>query len=286
MQQFVPKHIFPDVQHFNAALRSVETRKLTGLSEQQKINMAVAVHLGKAKTPHYRFKDFDPVEWPNYYSWRYLRDCPKFQPQSLGRSDRVDELVAQEHEARAEVEAEADRMLDEIQPTQPKTGMPSRGHRGPGQKKSKHRQIESAQNQNKKADLKQLISVLQNRNAEMHQLGELMKVRTLYKIAKESGDGNDVAKARKKLKEVAQQSLPQPPAPAVQASTSQSTTSTEPCNSQSTTSTNGQTDTVLETITNNQQQIRKSTQKSVMRDEDDDDNDKFDEGDEYNNDGE
>jgi hypothetical protein len=76
------KQIFPDCKKFNLALMQVEAAKPTGgISEQQMINMAVAIHKKKTNRLDYLFKDTDPRGiWDNYEAWKVLRNIPKFAP--------------------------------------------------------------------------------------------------------------------------------------------------------------------------------------------------------------
>ena len=52
----------------------------TGVTEQQKRNMAVVMYLGKVKTMDYAFKDFDATEWKLYTGWLAVKHLPKFVP--------------------------------------------------------------------------------------------------------------------------------------------------------------------------------------------------------------
>ena len=55
--------VFPAFQKFNKSLRHIYACNPTGVTEQQKWNMVVAMYLGKVKTMDYAFKDFDPTVW-------------------------------------------------------------------------------------------------------------------------------------------------------------------------------------------------------------------------------
>jgi hypothetical protein len=76
---FLKKGIFPDVNKFNVSLRSIRSSKPTGCTENEIISMAVAVHMKMTKSRDYDFKKLDPLKWPNYSSWRALKDNPKFR---------------------------------------------------------------------------------------------------------------------------------------------------------------------------------------------------------------
>ena len=63
---------------FNKALNIIERSEPTGTTEEQNHNMAVAIHLGKAKTMDYHFKNFDHMKWRFYPAWTRLRCIEKF----------------------------------------------------------------------------------------------------------------------------------------------------------------------------------------------------------------
>jgi hypothetical protein len=85
--------IQPDVLNFNKALMIIYRSKPTGCTEQNKINMAVALHLGKSDHREYRHKEFDPFEWSNYACWMVLRRHPKFLPPRQPRTEEEGETV-------------------------------------------------------------------------------------------------------------------------------------------------------------------------------------------------
>ena len=63
MQSCWAEKIARDVKKFNKALLRVMNAKPTGVTEDQKINLAVAIHMGRVDTVAYRHKDFDPHQW-------------------------------------------------------------------------------------------------------------------------------------------------------------------------------------------------------------------------------
>lgn len=78
---FLRDKIFRDIQKFvNGALLSLYLSKPSGVTEQQKINVAVAIHMKRTKSMDYEYKDFDATkEWRNYLAWLQLKDLPMFQ---------------------------------------------------------------------------------------------------------------------------------------------------------------------------------------------------------------
>ena len=70
----------PEVMKFNDSLRKVQLAGLTGVTDQEKINMAVAIHIGKTNRPSYNMKTTNPMEWPSYLAWTILKTQRKFAP--------------------------------------------------------------------------------------------------------------------------------------------------------------------------------------------------------------
>ena len=75
---YLRDNVFPDVQKFNKARRIVEASSPSGVTDDQKINMAVAIHLRRTKKMEYQFKDFNSTEWRFYSAWKELHKLPKF----------------------------------------------------------------------------------------------------------------------------------------------------------------------------------------------------------------
>lgn len=94
-------HISRDVKKFNKSLSKVFRSNPTGCSEQNKINMAVAIHLGKIDAMSYRYKDFEAMDWKYYRCWLVLKDHRLFLPPSVEAEtvELEDDTVADEEEA-------------------------------------------------------------------------------------------------------------------------------------------------------------------------------------------
>jgi hypothetical protein len=69
-----------DVQKFNKALLVIYNSNPTRVTEQQKVNMAVAYHLGEAARMDYTYKDYDAKKWKFYRCWLVLKKTRKFLP--------------------------------------------------------------------------------------------------------------------------------------------------------------------------------------------------------------
>ena len=78
-----------DVAKFMATLRQVLLVEWSGLSYDQKVNIAVALYLGKAKAPHYDWKNFDATAWPNYRPFQVLSTLPQFRVPTITSTGSV-----------------------------------------------------------------------------------------------------------------------------------------------------------------------------------------------------
>jgi hypothetical protein len=91
-----------DVKKFNRSLLKVYSAHLTGVTEQQKKNIAVAITMGKTDAAHYRFKDYEPNNWMYYKAWHVLKEHPSFLPPKAkkddGESDEETDLEEGEQE--------------------------------------------------------------------------------------------------------------------------------------------------------------------------------------------
>ena len=77
--KYIRDNVFNDVQKFNKAIRIVDLSNPGGVSESQKVNMAIAIHLNLTKKMSYEYKDFNKGQWKLYGAWAALRVLPKFQ---------------------------------------------------------------------------------------------------------------------------------------------------------------------------------------------------------------
>lgn len=75
---YLRDNIFPEIQKFSKALRLVDASGPSGVTEDQKTNMAVAIFLQKTDRMNYEFKDFDASSWRLFASWKVLKNLPKF----------------------------------------------------------------------------------------------------------------------------------------------------------------------------------------------------------------
>ena len=69
IKSFWRDNIAKECNAFNRALLIVYNSNPTGCTEQNKINMAAAIHKGKVERMEYRFKDYEAREWKFYGAW-------------------------------------------------------------------------------------------------------------------------------------------------------------------------------------------------------------------------
>lgn len=100
-------NIARDVKKFNKCLLKVLASKPTGVGEQEKINMAAAIHLGKIDAVSYRHRSFEPNDWKFYQCWLVLKDHRAFKPPQAPTADSV--VVVEE--------TNSDENLDDTEPT-------------------------------------------------------------------------------------------------------------------------------------------------------------------------
>ena len=80
-----------DVKKFNKSLMKVYKSKPTGCTDQNKINMAVAMHTGKCDAMMYCHKDFESNNWKFYKCWLYLKSHRAFLPPSQESEEEENE---------------------------------------------------------------------------------------------------------------------------------------------------------------------------------------------------
>jgi hypothetical protein len=81
---FIRDHLTPEMNKFNISLRQVLATQPTGVSEEQKVNMAIAIHLQKTNLVEYKYKDQNPYDWRFFEAWRVLRTTSKFRVPQAG----------------------------------------------------------------------------------------------------------------------------------------------------------------------------------------------------------
>ena len=90
-------NIAREARRFNRNLLLVLNSRPTGCTEQQKINMAVAIQLGKTDVRSYRHRDFEARDWKFYQAWEALKGHRAFlQPTEPTEEEEEDDSVVQQ----------------------------------------------------------------------------------------------------------------------------------------------------------------------------------------------
>lgn len=164
--------LFRDVSKFNKALRIVIASNPTGCTEQEKINMAVAIHLKKTKRMDYHYKSFNPNQWRFYQAWEELRRIPKFAPPSWTGSimAHADEEMGDDQppESENDTQGHGDNTTDHEKENAPSLASASiktasRRGGGPGQKAAKAAAQKHHRDEAKLRELKKLNKLSKSR---------------------------------------------------------------------------------------------------------------------------
>jgi hypothetical protein len=68
-----------DVQLFNKSLLIIWSSNPSGVSESEKIAMAVAIHMGATSRMDYHYKNYDVTKWKFFGAWGVLKNSPKYK---------------------------------------------------------------------------------------------------------------------------------------------------------------------------------------------------------------
>ena len=97
MKSFWNDQLHPEANKFQDRVTRVLAAKLTGnLTEQEKINIAVALHCNKITTPHYDYRNFETADnWKFYSAWyEVMRHQPKWSCKNLINTSNAVAAVA------------------------------------------------------------------------------------------------------------------------------------------------------------------------------------------------
>ncbi|KAG7369279.1 hypothetical protein IV203_032022 [Nitzschia inconspicua] len=85
--QFLRDTVTKECQKFNVSLNRVRNANLSGLTEEEKVNVAVATHLRKISVGEtlYSYKNFDKISWRFYGAWHVLKDTEKVRAPQQSR---------------------------------------------------------------------------------------------------------------------------------------------------------------------------------------------------------
>lgn len=147
-------HLSKDVMSFNKALRKVFEAEPTGVTLQEMICMAVAIHLKKTKHMDYHFKNFDVTKWRFYSAWHQLKNVNKFRyagpvPEGVQEAAEQEGIVGDA--AAEEVEADGGQQANLAASAAQRGG-------GVGQKKAKRRKKDNNDDGDNKDPREELIT--------------------------------------------------------------------------------------------------------------------------------
>jgi hypothetical protein len=187
-------HMKPNMNKFNTALRKVEASHPTGVDKQQKINMAVAIHLGKTDRMDYKYKDFSADEWLYFKAWNAIKNCPKFQPPQGNAASRVLENAAAiavtpniVRHSISGCQNDSNPREENEDPMSPVANIKgaSRGH-SKGKKVKQKEASGKRKSSQKLLEIKKLRKVLKQRQEQQNRQTRLLELRTILEVT-ESG---------------------------------------------------------------------------------------------------
>lgn len=204
--------IAPDVQKFNNALKKVHSCHPTGVDDQQIVNMAVAIHLGKTDRMMYAMKSFNPMEWLNYLAWQVVRNIPKFKypgdnnqkNEKSALPDVTDTVIADgssisdnKNSGNSSVSVGSD--LDSLTENEPDVKPTSLVVAGIGRDKSKTAM-------KRKSDHAEVINVMSKKMGDMNDehvlMRKTMQWKLYYKMCNNEKDTDGMKKAKMALEEL------------------------------------------------------------------------------------
>ena len=192
---FIRDHLKPEMNKFNIALRAVLATEPTGVSEEQKVNMAIAIHLEKTNHMEYKYKDQNPYEWKFFNAWRVLRTTSKFRVPQAGAvrgrdydwnvvnnetvADNSQNVMENENVAYANNE-NSNENFPENEAFNLKRA--SRG-KAKGQKATKRAKIAKQGSSRKEHELKKLNNISERRVQNQEKSNQIMGIRTLLQYS-------------------------------------------------------------------------------------------------------
>jgi hypothetical protein len=107
VKNFWSDNIARDCKKFNKSLMKVYASRPTGVTLDEKINIAVALHLKKADTASSRHRDFPCSDWKYYQAWLVLKEHRAFIPPSPTQLEDAVELDDDDEEGGTEGDTES-----------------------------------------------------------------------------------------------------------------------------------------------------------------------------------
>jgi hypothetical protein len=200
----------------------------TGVNEEEKANLAIAIHLKKTKRVDYKYREQDPHEWRYFEAWKILHNTSKYrQPQAgvvRGRDSEWN-IVSFENNVSEEGNnnnGEGSSTNDDIIADNEAFNINKRASRGKakGQKATKHAKILKERSSRKEHELQKLNIISERRLETQEKSNQIMGIRTLLQY---STDEVEKAQLLQDLKSI----LNRPPNPIVRENNSTTTSSVE-----------------------------------------------------------
>ena len=198
---YLRDRVFPTLQKFNKSLRHIYACNPTGVTDQQKINMAVALHLQKVTTMDYAFKDFSPSTWKQYGGWLAVKHLPKFA---------YNVTIASGVEVLSEVTASHSELSQEdtdtlSNSTSSQTSVPAQGtKRGRDAARERESRINERRERTEERN-KQFGEVAKNMSNISEQFLKKSKVAVIVQALQVAPEGETKEKLKEKLMELALQ---------------------------------------------------------------------------------
>jgi hypothetical protein len=98
VKNFWSDSISRDCKKFNKSLMKVYASRPTGVTLEEKINIAVALHLKKADSASSRHRSFPPNDWKFYQAWLVLKDHSAFIPPTPQQAEEEPVELEEEEE--------------------------------------------------------------------------------------------------------------------------------------------------------------------------------------------
>lgn len=202
-------HIQRNVKNFNKALAKVNASNPTGCNEQQIINMAVAIHLGKIDSMSYRMKDFEASDWKFYESWKVLKSHPAFLPPKPMNDDNLAMLDDELQQSPLTTSDSSSKDVDNGDSIVASLHA-SRGP-GYGRTKTKMAAVSEELRKNKVQKLTELVELQKARNVSFDtfvsnsaRVQAFQMAATGYKTFKDMGDEEEAAKYKQRMNDILQ----------------------------------------------------------------------------------
>jgi hypothetical protein len=171
VKNFWSDSIARDCKKFNKSLMKVYASKPTGTTLDEKINIAVALHLKKADTASSRHRSYPAGDWKFYQAWLVLKEHRAFIPPSPEQLEEAVELEEDDTELEESGDSTTDSETRRLFTTPGATAVVSvsaktKSDRGPGPGAKKTKKVAKQEEyQKKKTKLQESMVELATKRA-------------------------------------------------------------------------------------------------------------------------